>query len=271
MSQDSSKLSDRADFYLCLARAFLPPVSEREYVAMREYLAPDLENIAAALGHDVTAHLADYRRAIALVPDSQSLLAIYSRLFLQPPAPVRINTCFYLDGGVLGGACDALVACYRSRGMVKRDDFRDLPDHVSAQLEFAALLFATQGPETDGAAGITGGEFLGRHVAPWVGPFLAALERMPEVHGLPNPYLFLARVLERAMARDAVLPGQPGPSRKEAGVLEAREQWRDRGITRKDMEIIAERLRAHGLSADHLDIPCEQRDAERGWERRRPR
>lgn len=54
-------------------------------------------------------------------------------------------------------------------------------------------------------------------------------------------------------------------------MLEARGQWRDRGITGKDMEIIIGRLRAHGLSTDHLDIRCEQRDAERGWERRRPR
>lgn len=261
----------RAELYQCLSRAFLTPGDAATREAMIEVLADDLEDIGRGLGLDLDEPLAGYRDAVARLPSGDALLQIYSKLFLAPPTPVRINACFYVDGSVLGGACDELVACYQSGGMVKRDDFRDLPDHVSAQLEFAAVLFASQGRETGEAAGPTAGEFLGRFVAPWAGPFLSAIEGLPLVHGLANPYVHLARVLQRAVARDAVLPILPELAKKEAGVLEAREQWRNRGITDKDMEVIAGRLRAHGLAADHLDTPCEQRDAERGWEHRRPR
>lgn len=261
----------RAELYLCLARAFMTPVSPEARSAMTVVLADDLEEVGRELGLDLAAALAGYRAAVAALPSEESLLQWYSRLFLAPPAPVRINAGFYLDGAVNGNACDALVACYRSWGLDQREDFHDLPDHVATQLEFAAHAYATGEQAPEGAAPGTAAEFLGQFVVPWLESFNAALERVPATDAGPNPYVHLGRVLALAVARDAVLPEREARSKKQEGIARARKQWSNRELTAKDMQVIADRLRARGLAVDHLGVPVEQRDAERGWTHRRPR
>lgn len=262
----------RAELYLCLSQAFMPPMSEEARLAMTTMLADDLGDISRALGLDLEEALAGYRAAVAALPSGDALLQRYSRLFLAPPVPVRINAGMYLDGAINGNSCDALVDCYRSWGIDTREDFHDLPDHVSSQLEFAAHAFANGAQAPEGASPRTAGEFLGRFVAPWLGRFNAALEEATQAKdGVPDPYAQLGRVLALAVEHDAVLPAPEARSKRELGILEARRQWSNRELSEKDMRVIAERLRSRGLASDHLSVPVANRDAERGWTHRRPR
>ncbi|OGA50753.1 MAG: hypothetical protein A3G24_24650 [Betaproteobacteria bacterium RIFCSPLOWO2_12_FULL_62_13] len=76
--------TDRAAFYLCLARAFLPPQDELACDAIKSHLADDLAELAAALSYPAAPVLHELREAIAAVPDRLTLLQAYSRLFLAP-------------------------------------------------------------------------------------------------------------------------------------------------------------------------------------------
>ena len=193
----------RAEFYLCLSRAFLPPSWQGAHQSMAEALPADLEALGEDLGYAIAVHLDSYRRAMAAL-DEPALLQCYSRLFLSPPAPARINACFYLDGAIMGGSVAELEDWYRRAGVGRSETFPDLPDHVSLQLEFAGRLFARA---AEGALpeGMSARAFLGRFVARWLGAFLADLERAGEADA--NPYLHLARMLSEVVQRDAA-PGK---------------------------------------------------------------
>lgn len=272
----AAALSERAEFYLCLSRAFLAPRDPAVCRGLREALADDLEGLAANLGYDLAAPLADYRAAIAAVPDDLALLQVYSGLFLAPPREVQINTATYLDGALNGGSVAALEALYRAAGVERSDGFRDLADHLAVQLEFAAVLYARQ------AAALTAGghaalptsaaEFLYQYPGRWLPRFLADLERVDREQMRPdNPYLPLARMLAAAVAADAVAPQLPaGEQRAAQAIGKARQARAARGIDAEDLQIIAEKLQAHGLATDHLAIPHDARDEARGWSRKVP-
>ena len=201
MNPGNDNPAARAEFYLCLARAFLPPHTDNDYRALAVYLADDLADLAGEIGYPISEPLAQLRAAFDAVPGSLALLQLYSKLFLTPPMPVALNTGRYLDGAVMGGSVQAIERWYRRHGLERDDSFHDLPDHVVLQLEFVARLFAgaaaahqvgdeseTQRLETEARA------FLGTFVAHWLPGFCAALERTPAERRLPAPYLHLARI-----------------------------------------------------------------------------
>jgi len=200
--------ADHAAFYLCLARAFLPPQEPAAYDAIKLHLADDLDELAGSLGVRAGDALRELRRAVEAVPGQPALLQLYSRLFLAPPAPVRVNTGAYLDGAVAGASVTALEACYRGCGVERAERFHDLADHVAVQLEFVSLLFA-RAAERDSAAGssepaMAAGDFLASFVRQWLPAFCADLEEATRTEQIPaNPYLHLARILRAAVAQHA--------------------------------------------------------------------
>jgi putative dimethyl sulfoxide reductase chaperone len=204
-----SALEDRSDFYLCIARAFLAPRSAAEYEAITRLLADDLDELGGRLGYALDAHLTELRRALEQIPDQQSLLQLYSTLFLAPPAPVRINTGMYLDGGVMGDSVAILESLYRRRGVGRSETFRDLSDHLSVQLEFLAFLLASAAERLD--AGDEGGarellddaaHFQDSFLLAWAEPFREDLQKAAAESGLSAAYLHLAAVLETAVRHD---------------------------------------------------------------------
>lgn len=271
---DPPCLVERGEFYLCLARAFLTPLDPSAHAALSEALGDDLEALAASIGYACDDALADYRRAIAATPDPLALLRHYSRLFVTPPRPVQINAASYLDGAIGGGATSALEDAYRRCGLERAGDFHDLPDHVSAQLEFVAWLYFAQ---ADAEAGmqpmpaVRPEHFLYEFVSRWLPPFLRDLERAGcDGPGDDAPYLHLARVLRAAVEHDAVAPPPSPHARAARAIAKARHDRATRGITADDIAFIAERLRAKGLSTDHLAIPPDLRDEARGYVRAEP-
>lgn len=262
----------RAEFYLCLARAFLAPASETQAFALREHLAEDLLDLSRALGYPADEAVQAYREAIAQVPDAPSLLALYSRLFLVPgDAHPSINAAAYLDGAIFGDTVFELMDCYARRGLEKREDLADLPDHVSVQLEFAALLFADEaagrGSDAERDAGPDAREFLGRYVARWAAPLRRDLESAGVRFQLAaNPWLALARILETAASADtAAATGAERPEPELTEIERLRRQYASRTLDASDMAIIRARLAEDGLATDHVAIPAQDRDAAHGF------
>lgn len=267
MSPDTEQLQSHAEFYLCLARAFLTPDSDDAWIGLREALADDLDELGEMLGHEIAGDIADYRAAMAAIPDHAILLQTYSGLFLAPPRRVSINAGSYLDGALNGGSVLAMEDAFRRGGLERSEDFRDLSDHVSLQLEFVASRYLARMEGVE--AGSSAEEFLHTFAAHWLPPFIADLER----GATPNPWLHLARLLHVAVARDA----RPAPETLSAAQLrrlsaldKARHDRTVSGVTDEDMAIIERRLRENGLAVDHLSIPPELRDEARGLSRRVP-
>lgn len=193
----TANLTERAEFYLCLARAFLPPREDAAYDAIKLHLADDLGELAAELGYTAAGALHDLRDAVARLPDHLTLLQGYSRLFLAPPAPVPLNAGLYLDGAVMGPATLALEKCYRQCDLQPGGHFRDLPDHIALQLEFVAHLCASEA--AGGTPALRADDFLASFVRYWLPPFTAGLERACQQEDPARLYLCLARVLQIAV------------------------------------------------------------------------
>lgn len=255
----------RADFYLCLARAFQSPADPSFCTALRDDLPDDLAELAAGIGYDCASEIADFRRRIAVL-DPPGLLQVHSRLFLQPPRAVHINTGAYLDGGFNGGSVREMEAWYRACGLAQAENFRDLADHVSVQLEFVAYLYAHALAEEH--LPYTAGQFIGRFVARWVSPWCDDLAQAERELSMPDePYLPLACILRKAALHDAESLNDldPALARREKALMRARHKQSVKGVTDDDLAEIRRRLDERGLATDHLAIPFDQRDAARGW------
>jgi TorA maturation chaperone TorD len=264
---DTETALAKAELYLCLARAFTTPTDPGFLAALRDDLPTDLEELGARLGYPIQPTLAEYRSAIAAVPHAEQLLVIYSRLFLVPgDHHPSLNTGAYLDGALAGGSLAMLEHCYARCGLERRADFRDLPDHLSAQLELVAWLFAAEGQPGDRPP-MRAGELLSRFVARWVGPFRADLEAAGSRFRLAaNPYLHLARVLEAAVMREAAedLSAQTADPGVDPEIARLRSQYAGREIGEEDLAIIRARLAADGLASGHVAIPEDARDRTMG-------
>ena len=270
-ARNHEQLSARAEFYLCLARAFLAPRGEAMFPALRDALADDLQDLAGQLAYDIAAPLDDLRLQMQAVGDATQLLQIYSAIFLAPPTAAHINAGQYLDGAINGGSVKAMEEAYRLCGVERDEGFRDLSDHVSVQLEFVALLYATQAQRFSGEAvgdplPVDPGQFLHLFALSWLGHFCADLSRAAVVLDLPaNPYLPLAQILYEAAVRDAVaVEADAKTARKRNAIEQARAKYAGRDITAEDLAVIKRKLEERGLSTAHLSVPLEMRDSAMG-------
>jgi len=270
-ARNHEQLSARAEFYLCLARAFLAPQGETMFEAMNEVLADELEDLAEQIGYEIALPLADYRSEMQAVADPVVLLQIYSAIFLAPPTAAHINAGQYLDGALNGGSVKAMEEAYQLCGVQRDERFRDLSDHVSVQLEFVALLYSAHAQRfssgsTQGALPVDPGHFLHLFALHWLGPFCADLLRAAVTQELvANPYLPLAQILYEVAVRDAVAPEQDAKvARKRNAIEQARAKYAGREISAEDMAVIKRKLQERGLATDHLSVPLDERDGAMG-------
>lgn len=270
MNDEASLNTLRAEFYLCLARAFLTPLQSGILSALRDDLPVDLTELAKSLGYDIADELDELQRRLLAIDDDAALLQHYSRLFLQPPVAAHINTGVYLDGSFNGASVQELEAAYYAHGLERAASFRDLADHAALQLEFAAWLFDHEsndhGPQL-------GGQFITRFIARWVGPWCADLAQAEcELKLFDAPYLPLARIVQKAALCDAIPLSDANPAwtRREKALALARHKQAEKGVTAEDLAEIQRRLEERGLAIDHLAIDPMLRDAARGWQRMTP-
>ena len=202
-------LAAKAEFYLTLSRAFLPPTNPDSHDAFVRILPVELREIAGEAGYSVEPGIADYTAAAAMIPDRLHLLQTYSGLFLMPPREVQLYASVYLDGAILGGSADGIMKSYATQGLGRSDNFHDLPDHISAVLEFLALLYA-RAAETDGYPQADllndAAEFNRNYLLSWVPMMRRQLAKTLEEcadRGHSPIYLHLATILQDALIADA--------------------------------------------------------------------
>jgi TorA maturation chaperone TorD len=254
-------------FWLTLANAFLPPKRAEIAAAFRSALADDLEELAAALGLDLAAEIAQLRKAVALLDDDLALLVDYSHLFLQPPLPASLNLALYVDGALNGPCLDALENAYRKIGVAKREDLHDLPDHAAVQMETLAVLFGETEPT------MTPAEFANVCL-------VGALPRLAEAvtkHAPDSPYAALARIAAGAIRAFRVEPDRDAQHRRKRAAGRADLSlgvWRHCEICgkpfarEKEIQIMIKALAQANLPSDFLTTCPDCRDKAQGFFKR---
>jgi TorA maturation chaperone TorD len=141
---------------------------------------------AAATLDPAWAALATRLGAAFAGTDAQVLLVDYTRLFLGPVnALAKPYGSVWLSGeaSLMQGSSVAVLGLYRDGGFDLDEGFRELPDHIAAELEFLYLLLfreneAHRNGDIDALLAVTRlrQRFLAEHLGAWVAPFTAAAQ-----------------------------------------------------------------------------------------------
>ena len=171
----------RADLSRLLAACYYEPgpelAEERVFDALAGAAAlidPGLEAEARRLGAAFTG------------ARPEDLLVDYARLFLGPVKALAQpygSAWLEADGGLMRDSTMAVAALYAEGGFEVAGEFRDLPDHVAAELEFLYLLWfqIAQARMNGDAAALAAADalrrrFLEQHLGAWIGPFSTAVK-----------------------------------------------------------------------------------------------
>lgn len=171
----------RADLCRFLAACYYQP--EPEFA--EEKLFDSMLAAASRISPEFAARAHRLRDAFA-TDDAETLTVDYTRLFLGP-----VDTLAQPYGSTWLSGRQALMQdstvevrqLYEEGGFEIDDGFRELPDHVAAELEFLYLLIfreteAQRNGDLDSATALTAlrERFLTGHLGAWIGPFTRAVE-----------------------------------------------------------------------------------------------
>jgi putative dimethyl sulfoxide reductase chaperone len=177
---DLEKGIARADLGRFLAACYYQPgpefSEEKVFDSMLDAatrIHPDLAAQARRLGEHFSTE------------EPESLLVDYTRLFLGPPDTVaKPYGSVWLDGEttLMGNSTMAVQELYHEGGFEIDEAFRELPDHIVAELEFLYLLIyrENEGHRNGSAEALKAvalkKRFLNEHLGRWIGPFTAAVK-----------------------------------------------------------------------------------------------
>ena len=196
--------SARADTARLLAACYYEPVAAIEQEGVFESLRSAARTLDPALGAEAEGLAADF--AAASLDD---LARDYARLFLGPIetlAPPYGSVWLSGPRALMDDTTLAVQALYEEAGYELAEDFRELPDHVAAELEFLYVLSfrvaraLANGPDEGQASAsrTLRQRLLAEHLSRWLPPFAAAIDRGADT-------AFYRRV-GRLTARLAALP-----------------------------------------------------------------
>jgi len=179
-TDDFDALAARADLCRLLAACFFEPGPEFAEEKLFDSLTDAASRVDAALAAQAN-RLGDAFAA----EDAQELLVDYTRLFLGPvDALAQPYGSVWIEQrqSLMQDSTLAVISLYEAGGVEVDEDFRDLPDHIVAELEFLYLLLfrraeALRNEDADAAARYAGLQqrFLDEHLGCWVPPFAAAM------------------------------------------------------------------------------------------------
>lgn len=168
------------DTYRLLAACFYPPTP----ALLEEGCCTNLAALLASWCPHAAQQATEAARLLHNA-DPQELLVEYSRLFLGPfklVAPPYGSVWLDQSKAVMGDSTARVAAFYQSHGLQLSDDFTELPDHITAELEFLSYLaFRQREAATAGDSAGTAGyaqaqqEFLTAFLLPWLTPFCEAI------------------------------------------------------------------------------------------------
>ena len=166
--------------YAALAAALRPPTME-QLQALVAWTGSGLWTLAAQMtpGPDLGRHLErlaeEVRNACASPEALEQLAQDHARLFSGPyhlEAPPYESLYVHASGQVMGEATAAVRRLYAEAGLALAEEWRDLPDHLVAELSFMAHL--CQAVARRGARGRWAAaqrwqhRFLQEHLARWL-------------------------------------------------------------------------------------------------------
>jgi TorA maturation chaperone TorD len=208
MDHDESNGTARADLCRFLAACYYEPGPE----FAEERLFESMADAARRLDAD----FADRARRLGrhfVEAGPERLLLDYTRLFLGPldiRAKPYGSVWLEADRGLMQASTAAVQALYEEGGFEIAEDFRELPDHIAAELEFLYLLIhrrnqAQRSADAAALAGLDGlrRRFLAHHLGRWVPAFAAAVKSGAQ----EAFYRELAELTERFVAQEATTAG----------------------------------------------------------------
>ena len=179
IDRNQNAAGSREDAYRLLAACYYSPTP----ALLDENCCQALAASLSVLAPEAAAHAAQAAE-LSAVHSLEALQVEHARLFLGPFHLIAppYGSYYLEDKTVMGDSTAAAEAFYRSYGLQLADDFHELPDHVTVELEFMSYLaFAQRQAEATGnsdeserLAGLQL-EFLNRFLAPWLEPFAAAV------------------------------------------------------------------------------------------------
>ena len=202
---DVKRIAARADLCRLLAACYYQPgpefAEERVFESMR------------AAASEVEAGMAVLAEAVGAAFDEQPLEELqvdYTRLFLNPTGPLAspYESAWIAgrDPMLVGEITQSVLDTYRQGGYDVDLSFRDLPDHIAAELEFLyTLVFrearaAASGNDAERAEAVDlRRRFIALHLGRWIGPFAEALRSGGET----ALYRTLADLTERFVRSEA--------------------------------------------------------------------
>jgi len=170
---DPIQAAARADFCRFLAACYYEPAPE----FAQEKLFDSMAAAGELVGVEFDAGARRLGMAFA-AEGMEGLLIDYTRLFLGPvDARAKPYGSVWLgpDALAMQDSTMAVVALYEEGGFELAEDFRDLPDHVAAELEFLYLLLFREGRASADDALVLRKRLLGEHLGRWIGPFTDAV------------------------------------------------------------------------------------------------
>ncbi len=200
---DHDKASAREDLCRFVAACYYEPGPEFEEEQLFDSMLAAAQTLDPGLAQQVRLLGAAF-----VAEDRQELLVDYTRLFLGPTqALAQPYESVWMTGerALMQDSTMALLELYEQGGFEIADDFRDLPDHIAAELEFLYLLIfreneARRSGNVDALAVTVAlrKRFLAEHLGRWVAPFTAATREGAQ----SEFYRQLAALTERLVGRE---------------------------------------------------------------------
>lgn len=254
----------RAELWLTLARAFMPPRDPAMLPALRDDLP---ESLAALLAGAADAAMADMPDTVAAAfghfADAEALLVHYSHCFLAPPIRVPLGLGLHLDGSTGGAASEALDHWLAAYGAVRSAGFPEQADHLSCALELLAII--EDAGDRERAA-----DFTHAFLLPALPRLLERFDADDE-ETARSPYRILVALLQSALRAVHPAPATPAERRTMYRRRPINDGWRRCSrcgapiATKKELAVIEAALRRQDLPVAHLGECPDCRDAARGW------
>jgi TorA maturation chaperone TorD len=205
---DRDIVAARADLARLLAACYYEPGPEFAEEGVFDAMADAADRI--------DGDLADRARRLGAAFAARSLedlLVDYTRLFIGPVSTLARpygSVWLEADDALMQDSTTEVAGLYADGGFEMAEDFRDLPDHVAAELEFLyVLLFDEAQARSNGDAAALSrtaelkARFLSRHLGAWVAPFTKAVSAGAE-HAF---YRELAELTNRFVAMESAASG----------------------------------------------------------------
>ncbi|MDP2279677.1 MAG: molecular chaperone TorD family protein [Nitrospirota bacterium] len=204
------KEKSRGDCYRFLSACFYQPQKE---AFIQEEFFKNLVALLRQVSPDATARVSAMEKAF-LKYSEEDLLVAYAKLFVGPNellAPPYGS--IYLDGEkkLMGDSTMEVIKMYEEQGLSIDSEFRNLPDHITVELEFMYYLIfkeaeAFEKSETDKALNFikTQELFLDKFLARWVKPFCDKIKQGADNEFYNSLADCLSVFIEKAHAPNAI-------------------------------------------------------------------